>query len=373
MLFESSLRRELARSFGAALVVILTVVLTVLLVRTLGQASRGEIDPQTLVLFLTYTLLGQLPVVLTAALLAGTVATLSRWYRDSEMVIWRICGLGLARFWAPIARFAWPVWLAVAALTLGVSPWSEQQRFELRLRYQQRGDLERVVPGQFQESAGGRRVFFIDRDRVDEHEGRQVFIATEERDGTQSVVSARRARVLMRDGQTYLVLEDGQRLQYPANTAADGALQLGVFDRYWLRVTAASATSEAAKRSATPTWTLLRAGDLASQGELAWRAGLVLSAINVVLLAMAAVTAHQRLGKSGNIALVLLVFITYYNLMGIGKDLIARGSIGPLALMLVLHGGVGLLAWLWMLHREQPWWQRLTQRQRAASNAQSWT
>jgi hypothetical protein len=40
MLFDSSIRKELGRSFGATLVVLVTMVMTVLLIRTLGQATR---------------------------------------------------------------------------------------------------------------------------------------------------------------------------------------------------------------------------------------------------------------------------------------------------------------------------------------------
>lgn len=36
MLFDSSIRKELARSFGATLVVLITVVMTMMLIRVLG-------------------------------------------------------------------------------------------------------------------------------------------------------------------------------------------------------------------------------------------------------------------------------------------------------------------------------------------------
>jgi lipopolysaccharide export system permease protein len=38
MLFQKSLRKELARSFGATLVVLVTIVMTMILIRILGQA-----------------------------------------------------------------------------------------------------------------------------------------------------------------------------------------------------------------------------------------------------------------------------------------------------------------------------------------------
>ena len=43
MLFHSTIRKELARSFGATLVVLVTVIMTMMLIRTLGQASKGTV------------------------------------------------------------------------------------------------------------------------------------------------------------------------------------------------------------------------------------------------------------------------------------------------------------------------------------------
>ena len=61
MLFDSTLRRELARNFGGTLVVILTIVLTILFIKTLGQAAVGRVDPQDVALLLAYIALGSLP------------------------------------------------------------------------------------------------------------------------------------------------------------------------------------------------------------------------------------------------------------------------------------------------------------------------
>ena len=46
MLFHSSLRRDLARSFWTSWVVLFTIVMTLMLIRTLGLASQGELDPE---------------------------------------------------------------------------------------------------------------------------------------------------------------------------------------------------------------------------------------------------------------------------------------------------------------------------------------
>ena len=58
MLFDSSLRKDLARNFGATVIVLVTIVMTILLIRTLGQASRGSINPSEVLLIMGFNLIG---------------------------------------------------------------------------------------------------------------------------------------------------------------------------------------------------------------------------------------------------------------------------------------------------------------------------
>ena len=195
MLFHSSIRKELARSFGATLVVLFTIVLTMLLIRTLGAASQGQVNPQEIMLVLGYTVIGRMPTILTLALFISIVFSLSRMYRDSEMIIWLSSGRSLGGFLSPIFRFAWPVLVVIGLMVFFVWPWANAQVDDLRDRFERRGDLERVEPGQFQESSSGRRVFFIDKDTADGTEGRNIFISSVEEDGRETVTSARSGRI----------------------------------------------------------------------------------------------------------------------------------------------------------------------------------
>jgi hypothetical protein len=102
MLFDSTVRKELARSFGATLMVLLTIVLTNFLIRTLGLAANGAVSPQDVVLVLGFFALGNLPTVLALSLFVGIVLSLGRMYRESEMAIWFSSGVGLMRFVRPV-------------------------------------------------------------------------------------------------------------------------------------------------------------------------------------------------------------------------------------------------------------------------------
>jgi lipopolysaccharide export system permease protein len=135
VLFQSTLRKELARSFGATLVVLLTIVMTMMLIRVLAQTTRGAINPSEVMIVMGYTVLGQLATILALSLFISIVSTISRMYRDSEMVIWFSSGIGLAGFARPLARFAWPVLLVIAALALVVYPWTNQQTQDMKERY----------------------------------------------------------------------------------------------------------------------------------------------------------------------------------------------------------------------------------------------
>ena len=96
MLFDSSVRKELARSFGATLVVILTIVMTMMLIRTLGLAANGSVSPQDVALVLGFNAAGQLPLMLALSLFVAVVLSLGRMYRDSEMAIWFSAAIGRA-------------------------------------------------------------------------------------------------------------------------------------------------------------------------------------------------------------------------------------------------------------------------------------
>jgi lipopolysaccharide export system permease protein len=357
MLFQSSIRKELARSFGATVVVLVTIVMTIVLIRTLGQASRGSVDPQDVMLFMAYSALSRLPTILSLSLFVSMVSALSRMYRDSEMVVWFTSGQSLAAFLWPLFRFAWPVLVVVALSSLFVWPWANQQTKDMQVRYEQRGDLDRVAPGQFQESSSGNRVFFIDSASKAQQGGTNVFIAATEK-GKSSVTTAQSGRVETREGAQFLMLENGQRLE---NTVGQTALKVSEFEEYGTRTGNSSALGlrpSESKLLSTPD--LIKAPTRGNLGELAWRLGLALSALNFVILAVALSSVNPRGGRSGNLLFVLLAFVVYNNLLGLGQSWIQVGLVSFGQFLLALHGGVLLLAALWLAKRHNNWTFRVS-------------
>ena len=352
MLFHSSLRRELSRSFGATLVVLVTIVMTMMLIRTLGLAARGSVNPSEVFLVMSYTVLGYLPTILSLSLFVSIVGTLSRMYRDSEMVIWFSSGRGLADFVKPIFRFAWPVLLLILALALVGWPWANSQTQGMRDQYERRGDIERVSPGEFVESSGRMRVFFIDKDTPNADTASNVFISSIERN-LQIVTSARSAHMEDIDKARYLMLENGQRVERSLDKTG---LKISEFKSYGARTGVnASDSADQTPTSSTPTLMLLARPTPENMGELGWRIGMLLAGVNFVLLALALSSVNPRVGRSGNLLLALLAFVVYYNLINLGQGWVASGRYTFTGFMVALHGGVLAVSLTWLAVRHQNW------------------
>ncbi|HAJ12358.1 MAG: LPS export ABC transporter permease LptF [Hydrogenophaga sp.] len=349
MLFHSSLRKELARSFGATLVVLFTIVLTMLLIRTLGMASKGSVNPEEIMLVLGYTVLGRMPTILTLALFISIVSTLSRMYRDSEMIIWFSSGRSLGGFLGPLMRFSWPILVVISLMVLFVWPWANQQTDELRQRFETRGDLQRVQPGQFQESSNGRRVFFIDKDSVEGQEGRNVFISSVDNEGVETVISAASGRIETINDTPFLVLNKGQRLEIPPGSRE---LRLSEFEEYAAQIGASRELAEARRDlNAVSTLDLLTEPTPPRLGELGWRIGVALSAFNLVLMALAVTVSNPRAGKGGNLLFTLFAFIAYFNFLNFGQRWVSAGQVSLGGLLLVMHGSVAAWSLIWLYKR----------------------
>jgi lipopolysaccharide export system permease protein len=347
------LRKELARSFGATLVVLVTIVMTMTLVRTLSLASKGSVSPEDILMVMGYAVIGYMPLLLTLSLFIAIVGTLSRMYRDSETVIWFGAGRGLSSFLAPLFRFAWPILLVVTLLALVVWPWANSQTQDLKDRYGKRGDLERIAPGQFQESASGTRVFFLDKDTPDNKSGKNIFIATNEH-GRETVTAAKSGQVVQIGNGQFLLLGNGQRLEMPSTGPKE--MRVSEFEEYAARVGSDDLESRDNVPAKTKsTMALVSDPTPINLGELGWRLGLAFAAFNFIVIAVIVSNVNPRAGRSGNLIFALFAFIVYYNMLNIGQSWVTTGRVSFAAFIVALHGGVLCVAALWLAKQHNNW------------------
>jgi len=216
-----------------------------------------------------------------------------------------------------------------------------------------------VAPGQFQESAGGKRVFFIDKDTPDNKTGTNVFVSSLE-GRVESITSARQGLIQLKNGENVLSLKNGQQILRDLDT---GDIRVIDFQQYEVVIDPNVKAIASNAPSMTSSLDLIRDPRAQHLGELAWRLGLGLAALNLVLLALAVATANPRVGRSYHTALALLIFIVYYNMINVGQSWIGLNRVSFSGFLLGLHGSVFVVALTWIAARHFNWsWRHLFKR-----------
>ena len=209
MLYRRALTREMGLTTGAVLTVLVAIALVVLFIRLLGDVARGELANEAVFVFLGFSLLYFLPVLMTIALFAGVLLPLSRMWRDSEMVIWFNAGLSLTQWMRPVLIFAVPFSLVILLLTLVLNPWVQTKKSEYRQDLKSRSESALIAPGLFAESSAGQRVYYVESLNPLTGIVRNVFMQSRI-DGQLGLVVAREGSYTeLPDGSRYLVFKEG--------------------------------------------------------------------------------------------------------------------------------------------------------------------
>ena len=178
MIFKRALRQELTFTTGVVFMVLVTLVLTNLMIRTLANAASGIVNPKDVLVLMGLGMINYLAVLLAVSLFITVLLVLTRWYKDSEMVIWQSAGLSLFTILKTILWFTAPLAVVIAVLSAVVSPWANEQSNIIKQRFQQRDDVSMIASGQFRESSNNNRVFFIEEIDTETNTMKNVFIST---------------------------------------------------------------------------------------------------------------------------------------------------------------------------------------------------
>jgi lipopolysaccharide export system permease protein len=347
MIFRQALLRELATSAAATFLVLLGISVTTQLVRLLGQAASGMITSTGVVALLGFTLVGYLPILLSLTLFIAVLMTLTRSYRDSEMVVWFSCGQGLSRWISPVLKFAAPLVLTIALLSLLLSPWSVEKSEEFRRQMDSRDDVAQVTPGVFHESRRADRVYLVEEVPGKPNLVANVFVSSSQNGKDGVMVAQSGFQETAANGDRFLVLLNGRRYE---GEPGSPEYRIFEFERYAMRIETGEAAERAPTTKTLSTFDLLRDPTPRNLGELSWRVGLPASALLLCLLAIPLSFVNPRAGRSMNIVLAILVYMVYSNLLSIMQASIAQSRVDVVTGMWGVHAAM-LLLLLGMFYR----------------------
>ncbi|WP_321912759.1 MULTISPECIES: LPS export ABC transporter permease LptF [unclassified Paraburkholderia] len=366
MIFERSLQRELAYTAGAVFMVLLTIMLTTMMIRIVGFAASGQIDPRDVLVLIGLTVIGYMAVMLIVTLFVSILFVLTRWYKDSEMVVWLASGVSLTRLIKPVATFSAPIILLIVFFAFIGWPWSNAQSKLIRARFQQRDEVSLLAPGQFRESPTTHRVFFIERMSPDQARVENVFVTSTENGKVSVIVSKTGHTETMQSGDRFVVLENGRRYD---GEPGHPDFRISEFQRYGVKITSQPLVNTPSA-STTSTPGLLRHPTDDNLGELAWRAGLPLIAINLMLLGIPLAYQNPRRSRTINLVMAVLIYLTYSNLLNVVQSQIEQGKMPFGVGLVLLHTVVlALVVFIfWIRVRNRPLFTRAMFRRASSGN-----
>ena len=348
MIFGRSLVREFGQVALTVGAVLLAITFTTQIIRLLGKAAGGSLPADAVMVMLGFGALNYLPVVISLTLFIAVLLTLSRCYRDSEMVVWFANGKSLIDFVRPVLLFALPLVLAVAGLSLFLSPWALKQSAEYANRLEARSDVSRISSGVFRESKNADRVFFVESVDLQSNKIENVFVQSVQHQKLGVIVAEKGFQETKENGDKFIVLQNGRRYE---GTPGQADYRIVDFERYAMRI------ENKANQSGTPSAKTMSPQAIFKEptperfAELHWRIGLPVSVLILSLLAIPLSYVNPRAGRSANLILAILIYMTYSNLMSIAQAWVAQGKLSPLIGLWPVHALMAMILLLMFYRR----------------------
>ena len=362
MIFKQALRKELSFTTGGVFLVLVTIMITTLVIRILGFAANGTVNPKDAFVLIALATLGYMAVLLTVSLFVAVLIVLVRWYKDSEMIVWFASGLSVTNLIRPILQFATPLIIIIALLALFVWPWSNRESTLISQRFQQRDDVSMVAAGQFKESAKADRVFFIEELDPDKSEVKNIF-AADSKNGRLSIAVASTGFIQNSEGgEKSIVLNNGRRYE---GLPSQPDFRILEFNEYTTKIRSKEALAPPPRDREKSVTELLSTAEPAqinaNLAELLWRIGLPLMALGLVLIAIPLAYVNPRLGNYTAMFYAILIYLIYSNLLNLSQNFVSQGKINFYMGIWPIHVIALVAATILIRNRINPslkWWRR---------------
>lgn len=345
------LGRYILREVLVASVLVTTVLLVILLANQVAVVlERAAINqfPQGVVLQLIWLgALQNLSLLVPVGLLLGVVLAFGRMYHDSEMAAALACGVGPASIYRPVALLAVLVSVALAWLTLSLSPDATAETLSLRSAAARAGRFAAIAPGKFR-AFGGTAVVYAEDVNPDGTLG-NVFVEHNRGPRVEVALAERARHSVTADGMTHTItLYDGERFE-----GVPGSPQFRIvrFAEHVVPIQVPTPSDVIKNIEAQPTADLLGSTDPEKRAELHWRIALPSMCLVLTMLAVPLSRLRPRQGRYSRVWLAIVVYFVYSNLLSAGKVWLAHGTTPEVLGLWWTHVAIAALVFVFIAGR----------------------
>jgi lipopolysaccharide export system permease protein len=348
--------REIAWTWLGVTVVLLLILLTNQFARILGDVAKGQLPRDAAMQVIGLSAAQYLTVIIPFGLFLAIMMALGRLYRDSEMPAMMACRLGPWGIYRPMLWLLLPLAAFVAWLSIDFGPRALQSVDRIGAEARRAADLASIEPGRFTEVGPDNAVVYGERVKRD-GSMENVFLQRRIAAGVVEVVVANRGEQVDSDDPDirYLILYDGRRYEGVPGTSQFRVVE---FAEHGIPYRLPSLDPADPSPRAMPFSALFQTGDLEHVAEMQWRLSVPIATIILAILAVPLSRTQPRAGRYGRIAIGLLVFIIYLNMLSATQAWIEQGSLSPSLGLWSVHG-VMLLLTLLVLGAQNSWHKRV--------------
>ena len=346
-IFKKSLAHELISTAGGVFVILVGIIIAQRAGNLIRLAAKGILPNDAINTLLGFSMVKFMPMILSLSIFLAVLLTLTRWHRDSEMVVWFSSGLSITQWIRPILTFALPVIVLISMLSFLVMPWAVDKVEDYRVQLKSRDDLSSINPGVFKESRNGERIYFIESFDELGNVVKNIFVQTTQHKKIGVVVASQGSREKAENGDDFLVMEKGRRYEAKANSAEVSTTE---FERYAIRVETKEVARVPEDTNAKSTQDLLNTTSSADKAELQWRLAIPVSALILVLLAIPLSFVDPRAGRSLNLIFALVIYLIYNNILSIFQAWVTQGRLNASVGLWPVHTFFALLVF-YMFYR----------------------
>lgn len=326
-IFDRYVARETALTWAAVTAVLVLVVVVNRFAVYLGEAAAGQIPAVATFALLGLSVVGLLEIIVPVSLFLATVVALGRFYRDQEAVAAFACGLTPARLFRPMGLLAVIAAVLLAVLAFWATPWAHATAHRMEIGAKAEAQVSVMEAGRFKKLAGGRGVFYAASVNRDTGKMQHIF-AEEEGKNQPLVITARQGRLVMVPATGERRLDLGAGIRYQGEP--------GALDWTLTRFKSASLQVQPPTESVTSTTDydrmstarLIHSPEPGARATLEWRIVQPLTALLLMLIAVPLAHMRPRQGRYARLVPAILVYLVYFNLLGVGRIWAAHGGWG---------------------------------------------
>lgn len=319
------LYKEILGTFLGVLLVLLLIFISGQLVGLLGKVASGNIHLAVVFKSLGLNTISNLVFVLPLSFYISILLAFSRLYKDNEMVVMTACGVSTGRVVMVVLKLSVVFAIGVGWLSLYLAPWAESQTTVLTKQFQQKGDIESLASGRFRELTKGEGVVYVREFNQDELKLNKVFMQHRLKEKNSIVSADSGYRLIKKEtGDRFLVLENGFRYEGPTQNGQTAILK---FELHGVRLEEKPLGKIAFRQKAISTETLMQSKRGLDQAEFQWRVSAVILCIVLALLAVPLSKTSPRQGRYSKLALALLIYIIYTNMLNVSRAWLNKGAI----------------------------------------------